>query len=796
MQNTQQNPNTENVVNIIWGYMNRVKGNFSIGEMFTPALAVLYAMHKGYGIRVYDYSRLEFILNDDKLYCDLANLVPNDKHLHYALIQFIKEISIIDRNELNTVYIEVLKGLFDLVSSCSSREGGEFYSPSAITKLMAYIVDKEQCNEVFDPFCGTASIIHELSHFGRSPLFTGQEINYKTSIYARINAEARYGHAECIVNVNSIIHWDNHSYDAVVSCPPIGLRLTQEQLYEARHTTPECPCRSYEEIILTRPFYCNHAKLTVTLLPVSFCFRGNRDYELRRDLVERNLIDSIITLPANILYDTSIPSVILVCKRGRNQDEPIKFIHAEEYFLGDRRKRTLDYERLVNMIEGDASDIAYVSVNEVRQYDYNLNPSLYYKLDLDLKDGQKVVRIEELLSPIEGERIPTSEIKNSVSISDLSNDFIEVLLNNGKSSKPSEFRRNISYRKFNASDEKYLLAVSNMVESRYGINTEGKGFVCPVDVKVYKINENLVTPEYLAYILLNHKAISKGRMPLSGYLRLPIVVDSLSVQKEIVNKISQQHAATVRAEQEADAKRLGVKQNISDLEHMLQTTYANIDKILYKFDKIQSDDNNLHVLVKGLKDNVDYLKRVIQYDNASISSKDFNLKEQDIEEFIKDYCNSWLNYSGNYFSLSLKMNLGDNKKVMFDKTLFKVMLDSILTNVERHGFDKRRNEDNHVEILLSTEKYENKAYIVIRVANNGFPFKKGFTIKDYITRGRYSANTGRSGLGGYHVYSIIKGHGGFLYIDSNKIWNVIIELLLPINNEELDNLVEYENECI
>ena len=781
---------------MVWNFMSHARGNFSIDELFTPTLAVLYAIHKGYSIVMYNHHHLEFRLNDDKLYCDLVNLVPDDKHLHYAMCQFIQELSFFTRDELNTVYVEVLRGLFDLVSSNSGSKGGEFYTPTAITKLMAYIVNKEQCNVVFDPFCGTASIVHELSQSERFPVFTGQELKYETSIFARLNAEARYGHAECIANVNSIIHWDNHSYDAVVSCPPFGLKLTEDRLYEARHATPDCPCRSYEEIILTRPFYCNHAKLTVTLLPVGFCFRGNRDYELRRDLVERNLIDSIIALPANILYGTSIPCVILICKRDRNQDEPIKFIHAEDYFLGDRRKRALDYERLVNTIESDGSDIANVSVDEVRHYDYNLNPSLYYKLDLNLKDGQKVVKIEELLSPVDGERISTSAIESAVSIGNLSSNFIEVLLNNGKLSKPSEWRRNTNYRSFKASEDKYLLTISNMVESRYGINTEGKGFVCPVDIKVYKVNENLVTPEYLAYILLNHKAISKGRMPLSGYLRLPIVVDSLSVQKEIVNKISQQHTAKVRAEQEADAKRLGVKQNISDLEHLLQTTQANIDGVLYDLEEIYPEDKNYHSLLKSLKDNVEYLKRVIRFSNTTISPDMFNLKEQNIEEFIKEYCDAWLNFSGNYFSLSFRTNLGESKKVVFDKTYLKLMFDSILTNVERHGFKKHKNEENQVEVSVSLEKYKEKPYVVIRVANNGIPFKNGFTMEDYITRGRYSANTGRSGLGGYHVYQIVKGHNGFLYLDSNKIWNVIVEVLLPIKNVEIDNLPDYEHECI
>lgn len=126
MLNTQQTISAENVINMVWDSMNHARGNISLGEIFTPTLAVLYAIHKGYGVIVYDNHHLEFNLNDDKLYCDLVNLVPNDKHLHTAMCHFIRELSFIKRDEFNSVYVEVLRGLFDLVSSSSGREGADF----------------------------------------------------------------------------------------------------------------------------------------------------------------------------------------------------------------------------------------------------------------------------------------------------------------------------------------------------------------------------------------------------------------------------------------------------------------------------------------------------------------------------------------------------------------------------------------------------------------------------------------------------------------------------------------------
>ena len=799
MQNSQiQATNSEYVINMVWKVMNHVRGKFSMDEIFSSTLAVLYAYHKGYSVHIIDNHRLGFTPNDDKLFCDLVNLIPDDKHLHTAMCQYVRELASINREELNSMYVEVLSGLFDLVSCNSGRGSGEFYTPSSITKLMAYIVNKEGCNEVFDPFCGTASIATELSKFGELPLFTGQELNYRTSIYARVNAEALYGHDECIKNVDSIRNWDNDICDAVVSCPPFALRLTPKQLNEATHASPECPCRSFEEIIFTRPFYCKQARLSVMLLPAGICFRGNHNYELRKELVERNLLDAIIALPPHILYSTSISCVVFVCKRNRSNGEPIKFIHAEDYFLGDRRKCTFDFDRFIKMVEGDACDIAQVSLEEVRQYDYNLNPSLYYKKDFELKPGQTVVRLKELITQIEGNRISCADIKEAISAGNLSKDFISILLNNGKTSAMNGMIRNVNYRAIDASEGKYLLTTSTVYESRYGINTDGTGFVCSADIKIFKVNENLVTPEYLAYTIINHKVLSKGHMPLVNCMMLPVVIDSLEAQKKLVKKEIQQYNQKSDAEREADALRLGIKRNVSDLEHMLGSTQLRITKIITRLEKATPSSENYQHIVKSLKDSVEYMNRIIHYNNARIEAESFNIKEGNIAEFIEAYIDAWNNYGGEYFDLFAQNRLDANIRMSFDKTLLTVMLDSILNNAIRHGFHKRKNytEHNMVQIELSEVEYHGLPYMRLAVANNGDPIDEGFSINDYISRGRYSVSTGRSGLGGYHVYQIAKGHKGYLYLDSNKVWNMIVEILLPIESTMLNDIPTYDNECI
>lgn len=804
MQNEKMNSHVKKVIALVWNFMNRIRTEvpFNISIIFNSMLLVLYAYHKKYETPFSQINNPASLPKDDTIYSDLLKLLIFDNSTFHLALHFRKFISDlesqIDRDEFNAIYVDVLRELFDMLSSKSGKEESEFYTPYEIRKLIAYIVNKEQCNSVFDPFCGTASIIHELSSNGTQLNFYGQEINQRVATYAKLIAESIYGSYECISNVDSITNWSDSHYDAVVTCPPLALSLTPDSLYKARIVTPNVPCRSYEDIILYRPFYCNDVKLSITHLPIGFCFRGGYNYELRKDLVERNLVDAVIELPKGILYATGVPSIILVCKKNRKKDEPVKIIHAEEYFLGLGRQRVLDIQKLIDMMEGDAMDVDSVSLDDIRLFNYDLTPSLYHKIDIELTEGQRTVYLEELLTPVEGESISTKEVQNFISRKNLSQNFIEVLLNKGKYYNPKDDKVGYYCKKYNASSKKYLLVHNSLSDRRYGINTDGKDFVCISDIKVYEINDDLVSPEYLVYTLLHNVSISRGRTPLVSYMKFPIVIDSLKKQEEIVNKEKQKFNQKVEEERKANALRLGVKQNVSDLEHMLGSTQLRINKIIRRLEKATPATKEYPQFIKSLKDNVEYMNRIIKYNSENIDSQSFNIQDGNIVDFIKNYANGWNNYGGGYFELSVTSNLGKETNLNFDNTLLIVMLDSILNNASKHGFHKREDytEHNIVDINLSIVNYDNKPYLLLSVANNGDPISDGFTINDYISRGLHTANTGNSGLGGFHVYQIVKGHDGYLFLGSNKIWNMIVDVLLPIDSIILDNIPEYENECI
>ena len=792
MQNMKQLVSAEFVTNMIWENMNVKRGNVSVNEMFTSVLAVLYAKHKGYYIEVRDIRRIEYEINDDSLFVDLVNSIRTTECVQGVLCKINAELDQIGIEQFNNIYVETLKELFNLVSINSGTMIDDFYTPREIIKLLAQVAQRGKCSSVYDPFCGTASLVHELPNVN----FEGQDFNMQTSLYARVNLEATCGTDKGIKVCDSTREWTFSKFDALVTCPPFGVRLNLDQQNAIEGLNPDFRCKSIDDMVFTLPFIRNNAKISVVLTAIGFCFRGTRDYELRKYLVEHNQLDTIISLPANILYGTSIRTVIVVCKKHRMDNEPIKIVHAEDYYLGEGRKRIFDVDRTLSMIDSFGEDCASVSLDKVRKYDYNLNPALYFNQNFELKEGQKVVKLKDLVTSIEGEHVHSSNVEEAYKVSTLSKNFIEVLLNNSKVSQLVETRRNANCRHFTAAGKKYLLCLSTPMGTRYGLFTDNKDFSCPVEIKAYEINESLVMPEYLVYTLVNSEAVNQGQMSLAEYMMIPIVIDSLEVQKTLINKKVQQYQEHKLAEQEADAKRLGIKQNISDLEHMLGTTQNRIGKIIQRLEKVTPGADNYQQLIKQLKDNVGYMNRTIQYTNTRIESACFNKQDGDISKFIKDYVDAWKNYGSYCFTLDVLDEFDERNSVSFDKGMLTVMLDSILNNAVRHGFHKRKDVGNQVLIHLSEVVYDDTPYLLLSIANNGEEISDGFTIEDYVSRGRYTASTGRTGLGGYHVYQIVKGHNGYLRLDSNKQWNLIVEVLLPINSTSINDLPVYENECI
>lgn len=786
----------EQVVDIVWESFRSLRVPFTLRGLRHNMIYLIYGYHRQYPYLQEGVLGYRYIAEGDKLLNDLYYYIKNESLTpNLRMENAYDELSKVPHDEFEKVYPDILIRLNDTFSKSYSysetfshkiNKNNDF-TPSTVTSLIAYFVNKENCKSVYDPFCGTALIVHKLQD---GITFTGQDVSIGTSLIARVNMEARYNCDKGIVCHDSIYEWPKDHFDAIVSCPPFGLRLPQV-------TKGDEKIRSVEELIINKWLAAN-GKICALILPFSFTF-SNTALRIRQLLIENNYLDTVILLPSNSLYNTSTKCLLLVCKSNRKPNEPVKIFYAEKYTISNDENKNdeLDVKRFIQMLESAGKkDCINVMPDKIRDLNYNLIPSLFTGNDHKIHEGQRTIRFCDVL-----DRAAKSNDDNSVRflpLQNFSNKYIDIILNKNKLTEKPQNKNTYIYNTFHCNKNKSYLLVARYMTSVFkcALHTSGEDFKCAANVQVFEINEDIVIPEYLIYCLTNEAFCGD----LMSVMSIPFVIDCKEKQREIIKKLNDDYLKQRDAEIEAERLRLGFKKPISDIEHMLGATMLRIENSITRIGRSAPENDTYQRSVKSLISNVRYMIRIIKYTNAKIEKESLKIEDGDICAFIREYEENWRNYGDKYFSLFVNIDMEGCPKMSFDKTMLTVMLDSILDNASRHGFHKRWSENNRACISLSLTMYEDDFYLLIRVCNNGDPIQEGFTIDDYVSRGRYTEGSGRSGLGGSHVYEIAKGHGGHLCLDSNQIWNVIIDVLLPVNefNGNKDYITIYENEdkCI
>ena len=242
-------------------------------------------------------------------------------------------------------------------------------------------------------------------------------------------------------------------------------------------------------------------------------------------------------------------------------------------------------------------------------------------------------------------------------------------------------------------------------------------------------------------------------------------IPSLSQQRERISEF--------RAEEKylddivASKERKMLKKTSSDLIHMLGTPYTRINNAL---DLISQDvDDEGKSRISYIRDNFGYIKRLIEMNGANFN--DYPKDKINIVGFMERYIRGWENYGSKTFSIEFYCggNFERENTILANETALAIMMDCLMDNANRHGFQKTKSPDNKVKIHLDQTTLGNKHAVIIAVGNNGKPMPKDFSIDDYITSGKFGTETGRSGLGGSHVYKIVSSMDGTLDFISEAV---------------------------
>jgi len=320
--------------------------------------------------------------------------------------------------KLEQTEIDVLGDAYEYLigqfASGAGKKAGEFYTPQQASKILARIVTlgKTRIKSAYDPTCGSGSLILRLGKVCDVLKFYGQERNRTTYNLCRMNMILHGVHfTRFDIKLEDTLEHPQHDKldaEAVVANPPFSAKWSASPLFMTDDRFSEygklAPSSKADFAFIQHMIYhLAENGVMAVVMPHGVLFRGAAEGHIRKYLIEeKNYLDAVIGLPANIFYGTSIPTCILVFKKCKEHPDDILFIDASQHYEKVKTQNYLRDEDVDRIVDTYAKRVtiekySYVaSLDEVRENDYNLNIPRY----VDTFEEEESVDIEAIASEL------------------------------------------------------------------------------------------------------------------------------------------------------------------------------------------------------------------------------------------------------------------------------------------------------------------------------------------------------------------------------------------------------------
>ena len=348
----------------------------------------------------------------------LGNTVE-DKNKRLAAV--IKEVESLDFGNFEDNEIDLFGDAYEfLISNYAAnagKSGGEFFTPQNVSKLIAHIAlfGQETVNKIYDPACGSGSLLLQArKQFEEHKIqdgFWGQEINHTTYNLARMNMFLHnINYDKFDISLGDTLlnpqYGDQKPFDAIVSNPPYSVNwigsddptlINDDRFAPAGVLAPKSKA-DFAFVLHALSYLSARGRAAIVCFPGIF-YRGGAEQKIRKYLVDNNFVETVIALPPNLFYGTSIAVNILVLSKHK-ADTTTQFIDAsgEDFFKKETNNNVLLPEHIDRIISifGNKEELQYVatSVNnkQIEENDYNLSVSSY----VEAEDKREVIDINKL----------------------------------------------------------------------------------------------------------------------------------------------------------------------------------------------------------------------------------------------------------------------------------------------------------------------------------------------------------------------------------------------------------------
>jgi len=359
----------------------------------------------------------------DDLDINSAKLGQTVAKRNEKLVKLLDAIGDLDLGDFSSHTIDAFgdayEYLMQMYASSAGKSGGEYYTPQEVSELLARItvVGKTSVNKVYDPACGSGSLLLKFAKvLGKDNVrngFFGQEINLTTYNLARINMFLHDINYEkfsiaCGDTLTDPAHWDDEPFEAIVSNPPYStkwegdanpLLINNPRYSPAGVLAP----KSKADLAFTMHmlhWLAENGTAAVVEFP-GVLYRGGAEQKIRKYLLDNNYIDTVIQLPPDLFFGTTIATCILVLKKSKS-DNSVLFIDASAEFVrgGNKNKLTADNQQKILDAFTTRQPVDHfaklVSYDDIVANGYNISVSSY----VEREDTRQAVDITELNAEI------------------------------------------------------------------------------------------------------------------------------------------------------------------------------------------------------------------------------------------------------------------------------------------------------------------------------------------------------------------------------------------------------------
>ena len=378
----------------------------------------LHAIEEANGTKLKNVFQ-DISFNTDKL----GQEKQKNELLRHLLEDFGKEILNLSVERVGS--LDVIGNAYEFLikhfAASSGATAGEFYTPPEVSSLLATILEPVEGDQICDPACGSGSLLIKCGAMVRK--------NSGSKKYALFGQEA-IGSTWALAKMNMFLHGeDNHriewgdtirnpllldkdgqllQFDVVTANPPFSLDkwghedASSDPYGRFHRGVPPKTKGDYAFIShMIETLKASTGRMGV-VVPHGVLFRASSEGKIRQQLIEENLLDTVIGLPEKLFFGTGIPAAILIFKKNKSDDK-VLFIDASNEYKSGKNQNQLTEDNIARIIETykvreSVDKYAYLaSFDEIKENDFNLNIPRYVdtfeeEADIDLD----AVRAERL----------------------------------------------------------------------------------------------------------------------------------------------------------------------------------------------------------------------------------------------------------------------------------------------------------------------------------------------------------------------------------------------------------------